>query len=84
MVFDFPVSSFFSPGSNTGNLHFILKVPEECDPTTIFEQSQPVIENVKLVLPQYHTYAMQTALFERFGRIPPSTKPSALATFTGN
>ena len=63
------------------NLHFIWKVPEECDPTTIFEQSQPVIENVKLVLPQYHTRAMRTTLFEKFGRASPSTKPSALRYF---
>ena len=54
---------------------------EECDPTTTFEQSQPVIENVKLVLPQYHTRTMRTALLEKFGRIPPSTKPSALRYF---
>ena len=81
MVFDLPVSSFFSPGNNIGNLHFLWKVPEECYPAGVFEQSQPVIENVKLVLPQYHTCAMRAALFEKFGQISPSTKPSALRFF---
>lgn len=71
----------YSPGSNIGNLHFIWKVPEECDAATVFERSQPVIENVRFVIPQYHTRAMRAALFEKFGRISPCTKPSALRYF---
>ena len=68
----------YSPGNNIGNLHFLLKVPEECDPAVVFE---PVIENVKLITPYYHTRAMRAALFEKFGRISPCTKPSALRYF---
>ena len=56
-------------------------MPEECDPASVLEQSQPVIENVKLVLLQYHTRAMRTALFEKFGRTSPYTKPSTLRYF---
>ena len=53
----------YSPGSNIGNLHFL---PSECIPATVFEQSQPVIENVKVVIPQSHTRAMRTALFDEY------------------
>lgn len=58
----FPLSFYFySLGSNIGNLHFLWKVPDECDAAAVFEQSQPVIENVKLVIPQYYTSAMRAA-----------------------
>ena len=71
----------YSSGSNIGNLHFLWKVPDERDPAAVFERSQPVIESVKLVIPQYHTRAMRAALFEKFGRVSPCTKPSALRYF---
>ena len=38
----FPCVLIYSPGSNIGNLHFLWKVPEECDPAVVFERSQPV------------------------------------------
>ena len=47
----------------------------------LFEQSQAVVENVKAVIPIYHTRAMRTAMFEKFGRISPLTKPSVLRYF---
>ena len=49
--------------------------------TTVFEQSQVVIKNVRALIPQYHKRAMRTAMFEKFGRISPSTKPSSLCYF---
>ena len=49
--------------------------------TTVFHQSQVVIENVRALIPQYHTRAMRTAMFEKFGQISPSTKPSSLRYF---
>jgi len=70
----------YSPGSNIGNLIFLWKLPES-DVPSIFEQSQTVVENVKAVIPIYHTRAMRTAMFEKFGRISPSTKPSVLRYF---
>jgi hypothetical protein len=69
----------YTPGSNIGNQHFLWKVPVDCG--TVFEQSQVVIEKVKALIPQYHTRAMRTAMFEKFGRISPSIKPSSLRYF---
>ena len=40
-----------------------------------------MIERVKALIPQYHTRAMRRAMFEKFGRISPYTKPSALRYF---
>ena len=57
----------YTPGSNIGNQHFLWKVPVDCDFSTVFEQSQVVIEKVKALIPQYHTRAMHTAMFEKFG-----------------
>ena len=71
----------YSPGSDIGNLHFLWKVPRECNPATVFEQSQPVIENVKVVIPQSHTRAMHTALFDEYHLIPSLL---AFTTFTGS
>ena len=38
-----------SSGSNIGNLHFLWKVPCDCDVASVFKQSQAVIESVKAV-----------------------------------
>ena len=59
----------YAPGSNIGNLHFLWKVPDNIDSTQCFEQSFPVVEAVKQVLPHYHTRAMRTAMFRKFGKI---------------
>ena len=69
-----------SLGSNIGNLHFLWKVPGG-DPSKCFEKSLPTVEAVKKVLPHYHTRAMRTAVFQKFGRISPSVKPAALRFF---
>ena len=71
----------YSPGGNIGNLHFLWKVPTDSDVTSSFEQSQVVIENIRSQIPRYHTRAMRSAMFEKFGRISPATKPSALRYF---
>jgi len=71
----------YAPGSNIGNLVFLWKLPCVTDLSSLFEQSQVTVENMKAVIPQYHTRAMRTAMFEKFGRISPSTKPSTLRYF---
>ena len=71
----------YSPGSNLGNLHFLWKVPSGADVASSFEQSQSVIERIRSQIPHYHTRAMRSAMYEKFGRISPATKPSALRYF---
>jgi len=66
----------YTPGSNIGNLIFLWKLPCVTDVSSLFEQSQATVENVKAVIPQYHTCVMCAAMFEKFGRISPTTKPS--------
>ena len=71
----------YSSGNNAGNVHFIWKVPvgkaaEEC-----FQNSLAVIEQVKALIPQFHTRTMRKAMFEKFGRISPGVKPAVLRMF---
>ena len=67
----------YSPGSNIGNMHFIWKVPD-LNPLECLEQSQQSIEEVKQVIPKYHTRAMRSLLFQKFGT---TVKPAALRYF---
>ena len=67
-----------SSGNNSGNLHFIWRLPltdsiEEC-----FQKSLSVIEQIKPHLLVFHTRAMRKAMFEKFGRISPAVKPAVL------
>ncbi len=71
----------YQPGGNIGNLHFLWKVPNSGEFTEFLEHSQPVIEAVKKKIPIYHTRAMKTAMFEKFGRISPQVKPAVLRYF---
>ena len=71
----------YSPGSNIGNLHFVWKVPPTLDPVECLEQSQQCIEAVKQNIPVYHTRAMRSALFQKFGRISPTIKPAVMRYF---
>ena len=73
-----------SPGSNIGNSVFAWRVPESFDSSMCFEKSQPVIEEIKKVLPVYHARAMRTTMFEKFGRVSSNVKPAILRYFYKN
>ena len=45
------------------------------------QKSIPVIENVKPLLPQYHTPAMHKSLWSKYGLVAASVKPAVLQTF---
>ena len=64
----------YLPGGNAGNLHFLWKVPDSGEFNEFLEHSQTVIE-------AYHTRAMKTAMFEKFGRVSPQVKPAVLRYF---
>ena len=49
---------------------------EEC-----FQSNLAVIEQVKPLLPQFHTRAMRQAMYAKFGRISPGVKPAVLRLF---
>ena len=71
----------YTAGGNVGNLFFGWKVPDDVDSSTVFEKSQSIVEEIKLVIPRYHTRAMRSAMFEKIGKISPATKPAVLLYF---
>ena len=71
----------YAPGSNVGNAHFLWRVPPDADSAECFEQSQACIEEIKKQLPTFHSRAMRSALYQKFGRVSPHVKPSALHYF---
>ena len=79
----FPSMLFiYSAGGSVGNLQFLWRLPQEPnDPNNYFEQSQSVVEEVKLLLPTFHTRAMRKVLFQKFGRVSTGVKPSILRYF---
>jgi hypothetical protein len=72
----------YCPGGSIRNLQFLWRLPQEVDdPNTFFEHSQPVVEDIKKVLPSFHTRAMRKAMFQKFGRVSSGIKPSVLRFF---
>ena len=71
----------YSPGSNIGNSHFLWRVSSDAEVAKCFEESQPVVEQVKQKLPIYHSRAMRSVMYNKFGRITPGIKPTALRYF---
>ena len=67
-----------SSGNNIGNLHFVWKLPAGKSIEATFEESVRTVEDIKQILPRYHTRAMRREMFTKFGRISPSVKPAAL------
>ena len=51
------------------------------DPNNYFKQIQSVVEEVKLLLPTFHTRAMRKVLFQKFGRVSTGVKPSIFRYF---
>jgi hypothetical protein len=71
----------FNPGSNIGKILFIWKVPEGKDIGDYLQESQQAIEEVKKCIPVFHTRAMKSALFSKFGRLTSKVKPAVLRQF---
>ncbi len=71
----------YQPGSNIGNMQFLWKVPDDQDFSECFELSQAVVERSKQCLPVYHTRAMRSAMYQKFGRISAKVKPAVLRYF---
>ena len=72
----------YSPGGSIANLHFMWQVPNGLpDKAAYFQNSQPTIERVRVLLPTFHTRAMRRAIFDKFGRISTDVKPLALRYF---
>ena len=70
----------YTPGSNIGNLHFLWKIPSSAEVTECFECSQSSIEAKKRI-PIYHTRAMRTAMYKKFGLVSSTVKPAVLRFF---
>ena len=51
------------------------------DPAVYFECSQATVEKVKQLIPVFHTRAMRSVMFQKFGRISPGIKPAVLRYF---
>ena len=51
------------------------------DATEVFERSMPIVEHAKLLIPSYHTRAIRSAMFEKFGRINYRVKLGTLRYF---
>lgn len=67
----------YSPGSNIGDLHWIW----QCTATNTddaLKSCQPIIENLKKDISEYHTRAMRKDAFELFGLVSPNTKKSVV------
>ncbi len=71
----------YAPGSNIGNLHFLWRVPDDVDVGECFEQSQSTVEQAKLQIPVFHSRAMRSAMYQKFGRISSAVKPAVLRYF---
>ena len=71
----------YTPGSNIGNLHFLWKVPSSAEVAECFECSQSSIEEAKKRIPIYHTRAMRTAMYKKFGLVSSTVKPAVLRFF---
>ena len=70
----------FNSGSNIGMLLFIWKVPERKDFGNYLQESQQAIE-VRKCIPVFHTRAMKSAFFSKFGRLTYNVKPAVLYHF---
>ena len=67
-----------SSGNNTGNMHFVWRVPKDQEFERVFVRRQSVIESIQPQFPIFHTQTMGKAMFLKFGRIAPSVKPAVL------
>ena len=67
----------YSPGSNLGNLHWIWHT-SATDINSALQTCQPLIERLRITIPQFHTRAMRQAAFQKYGLVSPSIKKAVL------
>ena len=67
----------YAPGGSVGNLHWIWHSTASSIDEALMT-AQPIIENLKKSIPQFHTRAMRRAAYEKFGLVMPSTRKSVL------
>lgn len=69
----------YAPGSNIGNQWYIWKVGADSgDLSEQLSRSQQTIEDVKKLLPVFHSRAMRKAMYTKYGRVCPTVKPATL------
>lgn len=56
----------YSAGGSVGNLQFLWWLPQEPNDSDYYVD---VFEEIKLLLPKYHTRVMQKVLIHKFGRV---------------
>ena len=78
MGLDVPlIHVMYAPGSNIGNLHWIWHSTSVSIDDAL-NTAQPIIEELKMDIPVFHTRVMRREGFEMFGLLTPSTKKSVL------
>ena len=70
-----------SSGNNAGNVHFAWRVSSTEPLEAIMDRSQKVIKEIKPRFPVFHTRAMRTEMFTKFGLVSPNVKPAVLRHF---
>ena len=67
----------YAPGSNIGSLHWLWQT-DASDISSALQVCQPIIEQLKTNMPEYHTRAMRRAMFEKFGLVNKNVNKSVL------
>ena len=74
-----PVFMFtYTHGSNVGNFYFIWKSPPFLHKEASTIENVKIVEEIKKVIPVYHTRAMKRDFCEMYGRVSPMSKPYVL------
>lgn len=67
----------YAPGSNIGNLHWVWHCTAE-NIDQALSTSQPIIEQIKRDIPEFHTRAVRREAFQLFGLTTHTTKKALL------
>ena len=67
----------YAPGGSIGNLNWLWYSTAK-DIDNALQSTQPLIEELKKKIPQYHTRDMRRDTYEKFGLVMPTTKKSVL------
>ena len=70
----------FAPGGSIGNLNWLWYSTAK-DIDNALQSTQPLIEELKKKIPQYHTRAMRRDMYEKFGLVMPTTTKISVASF---
>ncbi len=71
----------YKAGNNVGDLHYIWHGDHAETSTAVLERSLGVVETLRPNFATFSTRAMRKAMFTKFGRISPVTKPSVLRCY---